>query len=295
MERSGSELVTRARSGGTRALAIARIAVGHPLHHAELDERVEAGREQVARDAEVRLELAESRTPRRRLAHDQQCPSLADHTQRVAPPSSFRRCRASRPCRHSTTAGLTLSIQVLLARPHLNNRKSGVFVVPMIETCTVPEGALTPEAEEKLVERLTGILVRAEGFEENQRGHRVGDRDLVAPAPRQFVAGKPADAPRYRGRHPPSRKASSNSESRAWAVAEVAEAVPRRRGRSLAPQQAAGLGVLTRDPRRPVGQRWRAEPACQHPHPRLRAGGGTRASRTSASRTAARSACSFRE
>jgi phenylpyruvate tautomerase PptA (4-oxalocrotonate tautomerase family) len=95
--------------------------------------------------------------------------------------------------------------------------------VPMIDLY-VPEGALTPEAEEKLVERLTGILVRAEGFEETNEAMRSATVTWLHRAPRQFVAGKPADAPRYKV-VTTVPEGQLNSESRAWAVAQVTEAV----------------------------------------------------------------------
>jgi hypothetical protein len=52
------------------------------LHDALAHEAVEALGEHVLRDAETALELGEASDPEQRVAHDQQCPTLADHFER---------------------------------------------------------------------------------------------------------------------------------------------------------------------------------------------------------------------
>jgi phenylpyruvate tautomerase PptA (4-oxalocrotonate tautomerase family) len=95
--------------------------------------------------------------------------------------------------------------------------------VPMIDLY-LPEGALTAQAEEKLVERLTGILIRAEGFEETNEAMRSVTVAWLHRAPRLFVAGKPAAAPRYKV-VTTVPEGQLTPDARARAVAEVAEAV----------------------------------------------------------------------
>jgi phenylpyruvate tautomerase PptA (4-oxalocrotonate tautomerase family) len=69
--------------------------------------------------------------------------------------------------------------------------------MPMIDA-TIPEGALTPQAEERLLKELTDILLRAEGFQpENERAQSVSVVFLHRPAA-VFVAGRRSASPRYR-------------------------------------------------------------------------------------------------
>jgi phenylpyruvate tautomerase PptA (4-oxalocrotonate tautomerase family) len=64
---------------------------------------------------------------------------------------------------------------------------------------TIPEGALAPEAEARLMKEMTDILIRAEGFDPqtNEVAQSVSVAFLHRPAA-VYVAGAPAKAPRYR-------------------------------------------------------------------------------------------------
>src|SRR3979411_2975535 len=68
--------------------------------------------------------------------------------------------------------------------------------MPMLDAY-IPEGALSAEAEEKLMARLTDLLLEHEGADpsnETARSIAWGFKHRVD----VFVAGAPADAPRYR-------------------------------------------------------------------------------------------------
>ena len=68
--------------------------------------------------------------------------------------------------------------------------------MPMIDAF-IPEGALKPEAEERLLKELTDILVTHEGFDPaNQVAQSVSVVFLHRPAA-VFVAGKRSASPRY--------------------------------------------------------------------------------------------------
>jgi phenylpyruvate tautomerase PptA (4-oxalocrotonate tautomerase family) len=94
--------------------------------------------------------------------------------------------------------------------------------MPMLDAY-IPEGALSPEAEDKLMARLTDLLLEHEGADpsnETARSiawvfkHRV---DV-------FVAGAPADAPRYRF-VPSVPEGQFNAERRQAIVEAITEAV----------------------------------------------------------------------
>jgi phenylpyruvate tautomerase PptA (4-oxalocrotonate tautomerase family) len=69
--------------------------------------------------------------------------------------------------------------------------------MPMIDV-TIPEGALKPEAEERLMKELTDILITHEGFgAENEIAQSVTNIFLHRPAA-VYVAGKRSLTPRYR-------------------------------------------------------------------------------------------------
>jgi phenylpyruvate tautomerase PptA (4-oxalocrotonate tautomerase family) len=70
--------------------------------------------------------------------------------------------------------------------------------MPMIDV-TIPEGALNPEAEERLLKEITDILIRAEGYtpETNKVAQNVTWLFLHRPAA-VYVAGARSDTPRYR-------------------------------------------------------------------------------------------------
>lgn len=95
--------------------------------------------------------------------------------------------------------------------------------MPMLDAF-IPEGALSPDAEKKLLSRLTDILLRNEGADPTDAAARsIAWISLDRPAA-LYVAGEPADEPRYRifcsvpeGQFDPERRATM--------VAEVTEAV----------------------------------------------------------------------
>jgi phenylpyruvate tautomerase PptA (4-oxalocrotonate tautomerase family) len=69
--------------------------------------------------------------------------------------------------------------------------------MPMIDV-TIPEGALKPEAEERLMKELTDTLIAHEGFDVgNERARSVSVVFLHRPAA-VYVAGKRSPSPRYR-------------------------------------------------------------------------------------------------
>ena len=69
--------------------------------------------------------------------------------------------------------------------------------MPMLDV-TIPEGALSPEAEDSLLSELTDILIREEGADPtNELTRSIAWVFLHRPA-KLFVAGKAADKPRYR-------------------------------------------------------------------------------------------------
>ncbi len=69
--------------------------------------------------------------------------------------------------------------------------------MPMIDA-VIPEGAFTPEVEARLLNEITDILIRAEGFDPtNPIARRLSFLFLHRPVA-IFVGGVPATAPRYR-------------------------------------------------------------------------------------------------
>jgi hypothetical protein len=69
--------------------------------------------------------------------------------------------------------------------------------MPMIDAL-IPENALTPEAEARLLKEMTDILIRAEGYEsDHEIARRVSFLFLRRPAA-IFVGGVPSASPRYR-------------------------------------------------------------------------------------------------
>jgi phenylpyruvate tautomerase PptA (4-oxalocrotonate tautomerase family) len=69
--------------------------------------------------------------------------------------------------------------------------------MPMIDA-TIPEGALKPEAEARLIKELTDILIAHEGFDVgNQNAQSVSVVFLHRPAA-VYVAGSRSPSPRYR-------------------------------------------------------------------------------------------------
>jgi phenylpyruvate tautomerase PptA (4-oxalocrotonate tautomerase family) len=100
--------------------------------------------------------------------------------------------------------------------------------MPMIDAY-IPEGALKPEAEERLLGELTDILLKHEGLDPtNQRARDVTVTFLHRPSA-VFVAGSRSTSPRYRI-VPTVPEGQYNDASRKALVREVTDAVVRADG-----------------------------------------------------------------
>ena len=101
--------------------------------------------------------------------------------------------------------------------------------MPMIDVL-IPEGALKPEAERRLLKELTDILIAAEGFDpaSNKVAQSVTWLFLHRPAA-VYVAGAKATAPRYRV-VPTVPEGQYTDEARNGLVRKVAEAFARAEG-----------------------------------------------------------------
>ena len=88
----------------------------------------------------------------------------------------------------------------------------------------IPAGALTPDAERTLMANLTDLLIRHEGADPTNETVRSIAWLFVHRAHTVDVAGKPADAPRYRfvASVP---EGQFNAERRAAMTAEITDAV----------------------------------------------------------------------
>jgi phenylpyruvate tautomerase PptA (4-oxalocrotonate tautomerase family) len=88
----------------------------------------------------------------------------------------------------------------------------------------IPEGALSDEAENQLLSKLTDILLRNEGADPADPAARsIAFVWLHRPA-KMFVAGEPAEEPRYRF-EPRVPQGQFDDERRQSMVAEITEAV----------------------------------------------------------------------
>jgi phenylpyruvate tautomerase PptA (4-oxalocrotonate tautomerase family) len=100
--------------------------------------------------------------------------------------------------------------------------------MPMIDV-TIPEGALKPEAEQRLLKELTDILITREGFDpSNRRAQSVSVVFLHRPAA-VFVGGERSASPRYRI-VPTVPEGQYTEASRKALVQDVTEAVVRADG-----------------------------------------------------------------
>jgi len=95
--------------------------------------------------------------------------------------------------------------------------------MPMIDVY-VPEGALRPEAEDFLLGRLTDILMTWEGFDPTDPVMRNVSWVFLHRPAAVYVAGAPADAPRYKV-VPTVPEGQLDAQARAGVVADVTEAV----------------------------------------------------------------------
>ncbi|KRP89798.1 Tautomerase enzyme [Bradyrhizobium pachyrhizi] len=109
--------------------------------------------------------------------------------------------------------------------------------MPMIDV-TIPEGALKPEAEARLIKELGDILIGHEGFDPaNKVAQGVTVVFLHRPAA-VYVAGRPSPSPRFRI-VPTVPEGQYTEASRAALVKDVTDAVVRAAGGSfedVAPQ-----------------------------------------------------------
>lgn len=97
--------------------------------------------------------------------------------------------------------------------------------MPMIDA-VIPENALTPEAEGRLVKEMTDILIRAEGYESgNEVAQSLSFLFLHRPAA-IFVGGAPSTSPRYRI-IPSVPEGQYTPAARDALVREITEAVAR--------------------------------------------------------------------
>ncbi|GGU14105.1 Tautomerase enzyme [Streptomyces daghestanicus] len=95
--------------------------------------------------------------------------------------------------------------------------------MPMLDVY-IPDGALQPDAEATLLNRITEILVRNEGFDPADPVSRsVSWLWLHRPAA-IYVGGEPADAPRYKV-VPSVPEGQLDERKRASVIAEVTEAI----------------------------------------------------------------------
>ncbi|MFF8814170.1 hypothetical protein [Streptomyces pactum] len=95
--------------------------------------------------------------------------------------------------------------------------------MPMLDVY-IPDGALGPGAEAALVDRLTEILIRHEGFDPADPATRAVSWVFVHRPAAVHVGGAPADAPRYKV-VPSVPEGQLDERGRAGVVAEVTEAV----------------------------------------------------------------------
>jgi phenylpyruvate tautomerase PptA (4-oxalocrotonate tautomerase family) len=100
--------------------------------------------------------------------------------------------------------------------------------MPMIDAL-IPENALTPEAEARLLKEMTDILIRAEGYEpDNEIAQSVSFLFLHRPAA-IFVGGAPSASPRYRI-ITSAPEGQYTDAAREAVVREITEAIARAEG-----------------------------------------------------------------
>lgn len=102
--------------------------------------------------------------------------------------------------------------------------------MPMLDLC-IPEGALEPTAELRLIEELSEILIGVEGYDPTDKRARAVTWAFVH-RPEVFVAGTPAPEPRYRAVLAVP-EGQYDQGAREAVVREVSEAFARAEGRTL--------------------------------------------------------------
>jgi phenylpyruvate tautomerase PptA (4-oxalocrotonate tautomerase family) len=117
------------------------------------------------------------------------------------------------------------------------------LAMPMIDA-HIPLGALAPEAERALIARLTEILIRAEGYDPVDPTVR-NVTVVYLHRPEVFVAGAPAEAPRYRIDYSVPEGQLDDQRS-ARVVGEITEAVLDAE-QGARPRSAARVWVFSHD------------------------------------------------
>lgn len=95
--------------------------------------------------------------------------------------------------------------------------------MPMLDVY-IPSGALEADAEAALMNRITEILIRHEGFDPADPETRAVSWAFVHRPAAVYVGGAPADAPRYKV-VPSVPEGQLDAAARAAVVSEVTEAV----------------------------------------------------------------------
>ncbi|MFJ8623417.1 hypothetical protein ACIRD3_11295 [Kitasatospora sp. NPDC093550] len=95
--------------------------------------------------------------------------------------------------------------------------------MPMLDV-HIPEGALRPEAEAALLDRITGILIRHEGFDPADPVARSVSWVFLHRPAAVYVGGERADVPRYRV-VPSVPEGQFDARKRAGVIADVTEAI----------------------------------------------------------------------
>ncbi|WP_066950270.1 hypothetical protein [Microtetraspora fusca] len=95
--------------------------------------------------------------------------------------------------------------------------------MPMLDVY-IPDGALQPDAEAALLNRITEILIRYEGFDPADPVTRSVSWVFLHRPAAVYVGGSPADAPRYKV-VPSVPEGQLDEKTRAGVIADVTEAI----------------------------------------------------------------------
>ncbi|HET7016899.1 MAG TPA: hypothetical protein VFI65_23450 [Streptosporangiaceae bacterium] len=95
--------------------------------------------------------------------------------------------------------------------------------MPMLDVY-IPAGAIEPKAEEALVNQITEILIRHEGFDPADPVTRSSSWVFLHRPTAVYVGGAPADAPRYKV-VPSVPEGQLDERKRAGVIAEVTDAI----------------------------------------------------------------------
>ena len=103
--------------------------------------------------------------------------------------------------------------------------------MPMVDV-VIPEGALRPEAEARLMKEMTDILIRAEGFHPTNEVAQSVTFVFLHRSTAIYVGGAPATKPRYRI-VPSVAEGKYSDQAVRTLIAEVTEAFARAEGTKL--------------------------------------------------------------